>query len=69
MQTTLLASNEFYDRCRNNPTVFVSQLYFLVLNRQPTQQDLNFWTERLRKVRNNRAQLVREFLIQAFGNG
>ena len=69
VQTTLLASNEFYDRCRNNPTVFVSQLYFLVLNRQPTQQDLNFWTERLRKVRNNRAQLVREFLIQAFGNG
>ena len=69
VQTTLLSSNEFFDRCRNNPTVFVSQLYFLALNRQPSQQDLNFWTERLRKVKNNRVQLVREFLSQAFGNG
>jgi uncharacterized lipoprotein YbaY len=69
VQTTLLSSNEFFDRCRNNPQLFVQQLYFLVLNRQPTQQDVNFWTDRLRKVKNNRVQLVREFLTQAFGNG
>jgi hypothetical protein len=49
--------------------MFVQQLYFLVLNRQPTPQDVNFWTDRLRKVKNNRVQLVREFLTQAFGNG
>jgi uncharacterized lipoprotein YbaY len=69
VQTTLLSSNEFFDRCRNNPQMFVQQLYFLVLNRQPTPQDVNFWTDRLRKVKNNRVQLVREFLTQALGNG
>lgn len=65
VRTSLLASNEFYDRCRNNPQVFMYQLYFLVLDRQPLARDVDFWLNRLQILKSNRSSLVREFLIQA----
>ena len=65
VRTSLLSSNEFYDRCRNNPQVFMYQLYFMVLDRQPLPRDVDFWLNRLQILKGNRSSLVREFLIQA----
>lgn len=65
VRTSILSSNEFYDRCRNNQQVFMYQLYFLVLDRQPVPRDVEFWLNRLQILKGNRSSLVREFLIQA----
>lgn len=66
IQISLLASSEFYDRCQNNPQIFVTQLYTLALNRQPSSRDVNYWVDRLRGVhKGNRTAMVREFMTVA----
>lgn len=63
VHANLLASAEFYDRGGNNPAGFVNALFVRVANRQPAPNEMQYWTERLRRdFRGNRLLLTREFL-------
>jgi uncharacterized lipoprotein YbaY len=64
VQTNLLASNEFFDRCLNNGSIFVNQLFQMVLDRQPTGAENTLWLQQFQFSRGNRAKMVHDFLMQ-----
>jgi hypothetical protein len=64
VQTNLLASNEFFDRCLNNGSIFVNQLFQMVLDRQPTVAENTLWLQQFQFSRGNRAKMVHDFLMQ-----
>lgn len=67
IQVGILSSAEFYDRCNNNPQIWVNQLYTLALNQRPKPSDIDYWSGRLNYHKGNRPMMVREFLKAASG--
>jgi uncharacterized lipoprotein YbaY len=65
VQANILASSEFFDRCSNDPQVFVAELYRVVLSRQASPAEVQAWLVRLQANGGNRLAMVREFLQAA----
>jgi len=61
----LLSSPEYFQRHGNSPQGFVTGLYFELLGRQPSADEVNIWLYRLATVQGDRAQTARDFLAAA----
>jgi hypothetical protein len=59
----ILASDEYFDRNRNNPNIFVRSLFRDVTGRRPSDAEVQSWVDRFfRQFRGDRTRFVREFL-------
>jgi uncharacterized lipoprotein YbaY len=61
-QAQILSTPEFYGRCDQNDVIFVQQLHQMILGKQPTNEELAWWTERVRYHNRLRPEVAREFL-------
>ncbi len=63
----ILSSSEYFDRCRNSPSVWVATMFRQVVGREPTTNELRVWTPKLyRTYRGDRGRFTRAFL-RAYG--
>ncbi|WP_254513124.1 hypothetical protein [Anatilimnocola floriformis] len=63
LQATILGSDEFFNSKGRDPQTFVLETLQAVTWNQPTNQDLQRWTNRLTQLRGDRFALVREILM------
>ena len=66
-QAELLGLNEYYNRADADDAQYIRQLYRDILNKQPTQQELTYWMQRMRDLNRLRPEVTREFLSQVVG--
>lgn len=62
IRARLLGTPDFYVRSGNDDEAYIRRLYEVVLNRQPTQQEVNAWLRQLEARNGIRTDLAREFL-------
>ncbi len=67
IHAAFLGSDEYFNRNGRNNLKWLSQMFLTVNNRQPNQDDLNYWSQRLRRVNNDRRRLAEEFLRTQMG--
>lgn len=62
----ILCSSEYYDRCYNNPTIFVQSSFKQFVGRPPNREEMGRWSARLSQLnqlyRGDRSRYVRELL-------
>ncbi len=63
VEAAILGSDEYFQRCRQNPQRFVSTLYADVASRNPSPQELRRGVDRLTTLGNDRTEYAREFII------
>ncbi|MGE0376193.1 MAG: YbaY family lipoprotein [Planctomycetaceae bacterium] len=62
IRAQLLGTPDFYVRSGNDDEAYVRRLYEVVLNRQPTQQEVTAWLRQLESRNGIRTDVAREFL-------
>jgi uncharacterized lipoprotein YbaY len=61
-QAQILSTPEFYNRCDSNDVKYVQQLHESILGKQPTQEELAYWLDRMEYNNRLRPEVAREFL-------
>ncbi len=61
-QAQILSMPEFYNRCDSNDVRYIQQLHEVILGKQPTQEELNYWLGRMQVHNRLRPEVAREFL-------
>ncbi|QVL33230.1 DUF4214 domain-containing protein [Telmatocola sphagniphila] len=69
IKASILSSQEFYQRCQNNPRLWVASLYAKVLNRNGKPFEINQWMDRINVNNGDRLLVAREFLATPEANG
>ncbi len=64
-QLQILSTPEFYYRANSNDRQYIYRMFNLVTQRQPSQQEVSQWLNRLQFHRQMRSDLAREFLAMA----
>ncbi|MEZ6057505.1 MAG: YbaY family lipoprotein [Planctomycetaceae bacterium] len=62
-QSDLLATNEFYNQSDADDATYITRLHELVLNKQPSKEELDYWMGRMKANQRLRPELAREFLV------
>jgi uncharacterized lipoprotein YbaY len=62
IRARLLGLPEFYIQSGDDDEAYIRRLYEVVLNRRPTQQEINAWLRQLQAKNGIRTDLAREFL-------
>ena len=66
-QLQILSTPEFYYQSNADDTEYVRRMFQLVTNRQPSQQEISQWLNRLQYHNRYRPEMAREFLAMAKG--
>lgn len=66
-QLQILSTPEFYYQSNADDTEYVRRMFQLVTNRQPSQQEISQWLNRLQYHNRLRPEMAREFLAMAKG--
>ena len=66
-QLQILSTPEFYYQSNANDAEYVRRMFQLVTNRQPSQQEITQWLNRLQYHNRLRPEMAREFLAMANG--
>lgn len=66
-QLQILSTPEFYYQSNADDTEYVRRMFQLVTNRQPSQQEISQWLNRLQYHNRYRPEMAREFLAMARG--
>jgi uncharacterized lipoprotein YbaY len=61
-QLQILSTPEFYYQANANDTEYIRRMFLMVTNRQPTQQEVTQWLNRLNYYNRLRPEVAREFL-------
>jgi hypothetical protein len=61
-QLQILSTPEFYYQANANDNEFIRRMFLMVTNRQPTQQEVTQWLNRLNYYNRLRPEVAREFL-------
>ena len=64
----ILSTPEFYYQSNANDAEYVRRMFQMVTNRQPSQQEISQWVNRLQYHNRLRPEMAREFLAMAGGN-
>lgn len=64
-QLQILSTPEFYYQSNANDTEYIRRMFLLVTNRQPSQQEVSQWLNRLNYYNRLRPEVAREFLASA----
>jgi len=64
-QLQILSTPEFYYRANADDRQYIYRMFQLVTQRQPSQQEVSQWLNRLRSHHRLRSELAREFLTMA----
>lgn len=64
-QLQILSTPEFYYQSNANDTEYIRRMFQLVTNRQPSQQEVTQWMDRLNYYQRLRPEFAREFLASA----
>jgi len=64
-QLQILSTPEFYYQAGADDTQYIYRMFQLVTQRQPSQQEVSQWLNRLRSYHRLRSELAREFLAMA----
>jgi uncharacterized lipoprotein YbaY len=64
-QLQILSTPEFYYQSNANDTEYIRRMFLLVTNRQPSQQEVTQWLNRLNYYNRLRPEVAREFLSSA----
>lgn len=67
VQATLLANNQFFNQCDRDKQQYVTKLHEMLLDRNPTRDELAYWTQRYDALQGVRAEVAREFLQSVSG--
>lgn len=62
-QVQILSMPEFYARSDTNDVKYIQDLHMTILGKQPTQEELNYWLERMKVNNRLRPEVAREFLV------
>lgn len=61
-QVQILSMPEYYNRADANDVTYIRQLHEQILGKQPTQQELAYWLDRMQANNRLRPEVAREFL-------
>ena len=61
-QVQILSMPEFYNRADANDVKYIRELHRSILGKEPTQQELTYWLDRMRANNRLRPEVAREFL-------
>ena len=64
-QLQILSTPEFYYQSNADDTEYIRRMFLLVTNRQPTQQEVTQWLNRLNYYNRLRPEVAKEFLASA----
>lgn len=62
IQTALLAHNQVFNQADRDERKYVERMHILLLDRQPTAEELNYWVGRYKAHQGLRSEVAREFL-------
>lgn len=61
----LMASQEYFDRVGNNSTVWIQQVFEVIVGKRPTQREIDGWMQRYVELRSSRTELLRQLQVAA----
>lgn len=61
VQLELLGHNQFFNRCNQNKQTYITRVHELLIGRQPTRDELDYWLARYDAQNGIRRELAREF--------
>lgn len=61
VQLELLGHNQFFNRCNQDKQLYITRVHELLIGRQPTRDELNYWIARYDAQNGIRRELAREF--------
>ncbi|MCA9053250.1 MAG: YbaY family lipoprotein [Planctomycetaceae bacterium] len=61
-QVQILSMPEFYNKADASDVTYIRELHKLILNKEPTQQELAYWMNRVQANNRLRPEVAREFL-------
>lgn len=67
VQATLLANNQFFNQCDRDKQQYVTKLHQMLLDRDPSRDELAYWTQRFDALQGVRSDVAREFLQSVSG--
>lgn len=67
VQATLLGNNQFFNQCDRDKAQYVSKLHEMLLDREPSRDELDYWTKRYDALQGVRSDVAREFLQSVSG--
>ena len=63
----LLGANQFFNQCDRDKVQYVTRLHQMMLDRDPTREELDYWSKRYDALQGVRSDVAREFLQSVSG--